>query len=366
MQAERFRPLFDAKGPYASVYFDDSHDTEDADAQQHLKWRAVRTELEQLGAPADVVDVMEDAVLGAPPAVGRSGRGLVAGQDGVLVDEHLIRPIENPVIRYADLPYVVPIVEHGAWHATYVVATVDHAGGDVVLHRRGKVVTEEVDGGGYPVHKADSAETPGYGDPQRRTMEAGRKNLRAVAARLAQLVDTVAPDIVFVVGEVQSRADLGPTLEERVAALVVELDVGARDSGIDEAEVDHAIEQELLKRRLAAIDAAAQQFSQAMGQGSGLAVEGTGPVCEALRAGAVETLLVGDIGDRIVVADDDLLTVAPDADVLSELGAAPTHTLRADEALPGAAIMTGAAILRIDERLAPQDGIAAVLRFALP
>jgi peptide chain release factor subunit 1 len=366
MQAERFRPLFDAKGPYASVYFDDSHDTEDADAQQELRWRAVRTELERLGAPADLVDGMQDAVLSAPPAVGRSGRGLVAGQDGVLLDEHLIRPIENPVTRYSALPYVIPVVEHGAWHSTYVVATVDHAGGDVVLHRAGKVVAEEVDGGGHPIHKADSAETSGYGDPQRRTMEAGRKNLRAVAGRLAQLVDAVAPEIVFVVGEVQSRADFGPTLEDRVAQRVVELDVGARDSGIDDAEVEHAIEQELLKRRLAAMDAVAQQFSQATGQGSGLAVEGTGPVCEALRAGAVETLIVGDVGDVTVLAGDDLLTVAPDADVLSELGAAPTQTLRADEALPAAAIMTGAAVLPIDERISPRDGVAAVLRFALP
>jgi hypothetical protein len=366
MQAERFRPLFDAKGPYASVYFDDSHDTEDAVAQQELKWRAVRTELERLGAPTEVVEGMEDTVLGAAPAVGRSGRGLVAGQDGILLDEHLIRPIENPVIRYSALPYVVPVVEHGAWHATYVVATVDHSGGDVALHRGGTVVSDVVDGGGYPVHKAGSAETPGYGDPQRRTMEAGRKNLRAVAARLAQLVDEVAPDIVFVVGEVQSRADFGPTLEDRVAQRVVELDVGARDSGIDDAEVNHAVEQELLKRRLTAMDAVAEQFSQAIGQGSGLAVEGTGPVCEALRAGAVETLIVGDVGDQTVVAGDDPLTVAPDADVLSELGAAPTQTLRADEALPAAAVMTGAAIMRVDERLAPRDGVAAVLRFALP
>ena len=366
MQAERFRTLFDAKGPYASVYVDDSHDTEDAAAQQELRWRAVRTELERLGAPADVVEGMEDTVLGAAPAVGRSGRGLVAGRGGVLLDEHLIRPMENPVVRYSALPYVLPIVEHGDWHATYVVATVDHAGGDVVLHRGGKVVTDVVDGGGYPVHKANSAETPGYGDPQRRTMEAGRKNLRAVAARLAHLVDAEAPDVVFVVGEVQSRSDLRPTLDERVAALVVELDVGARDSGVDEAEVNHAIEQELLIRRLAEMDAVAQQFSQAVGQGSGLAVAGTGRVCEALRAGAVETLIVGEVGDQTVVAGDDPLTVAPDPDVLSELGAAPTQTLRADEALPAAAIMTDAAVIRIDERLAPVDGVAAILRFALP
>jgi len=358
--------LLDAKGPYASVYFDDSHDTEDAEAQRELKWRAAREELERLEAASEVLDILEQSIMGAAPAVGRSGRGLIAGVDGILLDEHLIRPLEVPVVRYSSLPYVVPIVEHGAWHPAYVVVTVDHAGGDIALHREGKVLSDTVDGGGNPVHTASSAETPGYGDPQRRSMEAGRKNLRAVAERLAELVDSVAPEIVFVVGEVHSRANFKPTLEERVAQRVVELDVGARGSGFDDADLQRVIEEELLKRRLTAMEHVAEQFSQATGQGSGLATDGAHGVCAALRAGAVETLIIGDVGDLTVVAGDDLLTVAPNENVLSELGTPANQTLRADEALPTVAIMTDAALIRMDERLAPKDGIAAVLRYALP
>ncbi|BCI53371.1 hypothetical protein NIIDNTM18_26490 [Mycolicibacterium litorale] len=366
MQSERFRTLAESKGPYASVYFDDSHDTEDAAAQRDLKWRAVRDELEQQGAQPEVIEALQHAIVDAAPAVGRSGRGLVAGADGVLLNEHLIRPIETPVVRVSSLPYLVPVVEHGALHSTYVVVTVDHAGADIALHRDQKVESDTVDGGGHPIHKADSAETPGYGDPQRRTMEAGRKNLRAVAERLANLVDDLSPEVIFVVGEVQSRSDLMPTLEDRVAERVVELELGARHSGIDEADLQHAVDQEFLRRRLAAIEHAAEQFSQAIGQGSGLATQGLDGVCAALRAGAVETLIIGDIGDATVVAGEDLLTVAPNANVLSELGTAPDQTLRADEALPLAAIRTGAALIRTDERIDPDDGIAAVLRYALP
>lgn len=366
MQSERFRALAESKGPYVSVYFDDSHDTEDAAAQRELKWRAVRDELEQQGAQPEVIEVVQHAVLDAPPAVGRSGRGLIAGADGVLLNEHLIRPIETPVVRVSSLPYLVPVVEHGALHSTYVIVAVDHAGADIALHRGRAVETETVDGGGYPIHKADSAETPGYGDPQRRTMEAGRKNLRAVADRLAALVDEVSPEVVFVVGEVQSRADLMPTLEERVAQRVVELEVGARHSGFSDAELHHEIDQEFLRRRLAAMEHAAEQFSQAIGQGSGLATQGLDGVCAALRAGAVETLIIGDVGEATVLAGEDLMTVAPNENVLSELGTAPDQALRADEALPFVAIRTGAALIRTDERISPDDGIAAVLRYALP
>jgi len=65
-----------------------------------------------------------------------------------------------------------------------------------------------------------------------------------------------------------------------------------------------------------------------------------------------------------VVVDEGLTTVAPSADVLSERGASPAKTLRADEALPLMAISVGASVIRTDERIVPADGIAAVLRNA--
>lgn len=87
-------------------------------------------------------------------------------------------------------------------------------------------------------------------------------------------------------------------------------------------------------------------------------------MCSALRQGAVDTLIIGDIGDAAVVTDADLTTVAPNANVLSEQGAAAAKTLRADEALPLFAIAVGASLVRTDERIAPADGIGALLRYA--
>jgi hypothetical protein len=147
-----------------------------------------------------------------------------------------------------------------------------------------------------------------------------------------------------------------------VADKVVPLQGGGRAAGTDEAEVQHEIGQEFLKRRLATIDDAAQRF--AAGRGTGLAVEGLADVTAALRDGAVDTLIVGELGDATVVADAELAMIAPDADTLSQLGGASERTLRADEALPLLAVATGAALVRTDERLNPADGIAAVLRYA--
>jgi len=63
-----------------------------------------------------------------------------------------------------------------------------------------------------------------------------------------------------------------------------------------------------------------------------------------------------------VVADAGPTTVAPNCRALSEHDAASAKTLRADEVLPMLAISGGASLVRTDERIAPTDGIAAVLR----
>jgi peptide chain release factor subunit 1 len=350
MDTGRLRSLLTTPGPFTSVYFEDSHDTEDADAQLELRWRGLREQLEELGVDESVTADIERAVMDLRPPVGRSGRAVVAGADGVVLNEHLLRPIPTPIVRVSKLPYLVPIVEHGFEDLDYVLVAVDHNGADITLYVDGKLRTESVE--------ADD------GDPQLRTEEAARKNMRAVADRVGELVDAGACDAVFVVGEVRSRSDLLATLPDRVKSLVVELQVGARHSGHDFDEVQQAIEAALLKRRLAVIDDAAQRFAAEVGRQSGLAAEGLGPVCSGLRQGAVDTLIIGEIGDETVVADDELTTVAPNADVLSEQGAAAARTLRADEALPMFAISVGASLVRTDERISPADGIGAVLRYA--
>ncbi|BBY40365.1 hypothetical protein MMAN_44990 [Mycobacterium mantenii] len=102
MDSQRFRKLLDAPGPFASVYFDDSHDTHNAEAQLELKWRAVREELDRQGAGATVIGQIEDAVMNLRPPIGRSGRAVVASADGAVINEHLARPAAIDVVRVSD------------------------------------------------------------------------------------------------------------------------------------------------------------------------------------------------------------------------------------------------------------------------
>ncbi|WP_158021359.1 hypothetical protein [Mycolicibacterium chubuense] len=134
-----------------------------------------------------------------------------------------------------------------------------------------------------------------------------RRRGETIAAALADVADEVAaafddsdPKLVFVVGEARSRADLISNLPKRVGETVVDT-----------------------------MDEAAQRFQAEVQRGSGLATEGLPGVCAALREGAVETLLVGEIGEATVLLGDTLTTVAPTPELMSELGAGDVATVRA-------------------------------------
>lgn len=325
MQSDRFRGLVDVEGPFVSVYFDDSHDSGDAVAQFDARLRDIRKHLQEQAVDDAVIGAIESAARAKHP-VGRSGRGLIAAGTTIVLDEHLIRPPADTVLRVSDLPYVVPVVEHGVLHTAYLTVAVDNTGADITL--------------------ASASETVSNGDhagPQGKA-EAVRKNMREVADRVTHLVDEHQPDFVFITGEVSARAELLAELPERVSAKAVQLQGGGRTAGTDAAEVQHEMNQEFLKLRLAAIDDAAQRFKA--GLGAGLAVEGLTGVTIALRDGSVDTLIIGELGD---------------ATVLEEGG-----ERRADEVLPLLAAATHARMVRIDERINPADGVGAVLRYADP
>jgi peptide chain release factor subunit 1 len=384
MVSELLRPLLTTRGPFASVYFEGSHDTQDAAAHLDVRWRGLREQLVEQGAARSVTADIERAVMDLRPPIGRGGRALIAGADGVVVNKHLLRPPAATVVRVSELPYIVPIVEHDFKYPNYLLVTVDHTGADITVHTNSTLRDETVDSGGYPVHKASGAETAGYGYPQLRTDEAACKNLRAVADRVSELVDDTTADAVFVAGEVRPRSDLLAALPDRIAERAVSLQVGARHSGHGFDEVQQDIHAQFLKQRRDLIGDVARRFEAEVGRRSGLAAEGLGAVCSALGQGAVETLIIGDIGGDTVVADEDLRIIAPNAIVLAEKGAAAfgfpygpnaivvaeqgaaaAKTVRADEALPLFAVSIGASLVRTDERIAPADGVGAVLRYAL-
>src|SRR5689334_8722405 len=146
MQPNRFRALVDTPGPFASVYVDDSHDTEDAAKQVELRCRAIEEELTGQGADDQLVGAVREALTAAPATVGRGGRAVIATRDGVHLDQRLIRPPDATIVRLSPLPYLVPAVVHGVDDPPYLTVVVDHAGADITVHRAGRTHEVSVEG----------------------------------------------------------------------------------------------------------------------------------------------------------------------------------------------------------------------------
>lgn len=359
MHSQRFRPLVSQAGPFVSMYFDDSHDTADAQAQLETRWSDLRKELD--GVDDAVVALLEAAVLHRRPVVGRRGRGIIATASGVVIDEVLSVPPVTAEVRISEYPHVMPFVEFGTCRSPYVFACVDHTGADVVVSRGTRGWSEKISASGHSAHRGTSGD--GYADTSPRTLEAIRKNTRAVADRLTVLADRVDAKAVFVAGAVRSRTEVVAALPPRIASCVTQLPAAARGSVTQQVDIDDAVATEFGTRRAGEDARHREHFAGELARGSGLAAEGMAAVCAALRTGDVETLIVGKLGEQTVLTGADRRTVAPDADTLSELGEPVARVVRADEALPFAAIGCGAATVLADASYDPADGIGAVLRY---
>lgn len=364
MKSDHLRALTSAHGPYLSVYLDDSRDSAEAAAEVDARRRDIMRQALDAGADEATATAVDQVIQHGPAPVGRRGRAVIAAGGKVLVDVQLSGPPLHSLVRVGEYPYFLPLLD--AWRPPYVFAAVDHLGADITAHQGDTTRTEHVEGDGYPVHKPKAAGWHGYGDVGHSAEEAARMNARAVGERLTAVVDETGAEVLFVSAEVRARTETVAVLPERIAARVVALPAGSSGRRMEEDDAEELITAELDRRRDAAMADTDARLRAEIGRGSDLAAEGLPAVCAALRAGDVDTLIVGDLADATVVTGSPRPVVAPDADTLSELGEAPGAVVRADEVLPFVALTVGACVTRSADDIDLVDGVAALLRYPAP
>jgi alkylated DNA nucleotide flippase Atl1 len=362
MRVHELRDVARADGPFASVYLDASHDTEDAARQNELRWATASAELNALGADEPTIAAARDAVLGSRPPVGRAGRCVVAARGEVLVNEVLPTPPAQPVARYSDLPYLMPLLAAAPRPVAHVVVVADKRGGWFrVVNRDGaEVPVEPVHASGRDVHPVSGGGFA-HGRIENRAEQTTRNNEKEVAERVAALVEQVGAEVLVVVGEVQARSRLVAALPQHCQRIATELDADAEAVTPDRllTEVDRLLAQHEAEWDAQAVDRLRTGFAH------GTARQGLTEVTESLRIAQVETLLVTDpaMDDRTVFVGTDRNEVVANPDELPDAGTLAVE--RADEALPVAAIATAADVLVLTGGQAGniKDGVAALLRF---
>jgi peptide subunit release factor 1 (eRF1) len=349
-----------------SVYFDSSHDTEDAARQIDLRWRAIRDQLATDGAAEETLAALDTAVAEGPPSRGQAGRALVAAGDTVLIDEQLPDPPPVQVVRVSPLPYLLPLIEFGYRRVPHVVVVVDRTGADLRAVDEHGVdrAQHEVQGREHPVHKAGGGGWAHW-SIQHRVEEVVQRNVDEVAREASRLVDAVRARVLVLAGEVQARSALRDAIPPRARTIAVEIEAGSRAEGGDpdafDAQVHDVVEANAEDQRRAVLE----RFRAERNRAGGLVAQGLSETTSALRAGAVECLLVDDaaLADRMIWVGREPTEVAATEQELRASGADPTDTQRADEALPVAALATGAQIESASGEETLPDGIGALLRY---
>ncbi|MQY26800.1 baeRF2 domain-containing protein [Nocardia aurantia] len=323
------RELADHEGPFASVYVDNTHDTEDAAAQQRLRRRAVRAELSEKGATPAILDAVDDALSAGTP--GRCGRAVITDRRSVVIAETLRTPPPQQVVRLSPLPYLLPLLALREPVVPYVVAVVDDDG-------------------------ADLSGADAYGQRLARTVRGD--NVAATAREVTRLADRARASLILLAGDVTPRAAVCEAIAPRNRR-IVQLGAASRATGRGAADLDEEIHRTLQEDADQRRRALADLFDRELGRTDGLAEQGVSGISAAIRAANVDTLLVdaAALGDRTVCVGSDPTQVRP-------LDSAREHTRRrrADEALPLAALAARADVITCVGDHSPADGVGALLR----
>lgn len=365
MQTGWLQPIVTAEGPFASVHLDATRAEATANHEVELRWEAVRAQLLEQGAPQSVVKSIEGLALAQTGLPGEQARSIVATDAGVLLDRVLPRRPVRDSGTYGPIPHLMPVVRALAGTFPYALVVADHTGADVTfVDAVGRPAdSHEVEGGHDVLHKYGGG---GWSHRrfQMRVLDSWERNAEAVAKDLDKVVAQHAPELVVVGGDPHAKGYLRQHASERVASLIQEVDGGSRAAGADEEAFEERVEEVLARHRQTVMGELAARFEQDRGRGGAIA-DGLGAVVDALRGGAVDTLLLQDDASSTATlwAGDEPLHLGSTRDEVLALGSTTAVEDRADAVVVRAVAGQDARIELVEGMELLTGGIGALLRF---
>ena len=383
MQHAEIAGLFQADGPFTSIYMATEGDVEQAADLVALRWKNLRGAMLEAGVPEATVAAVDPLVEGSHLA--GATLAVIAAADGPRYVANLPDPPpRETLLRHGALPDVLPLLAAGQAVVPHVAVLTDRTGADMAARVADDVAwTERVEGRDTPhVHKPQAG---GWSQPRfhHRAEAIWESNAAEVADALTRLVDQVRPRFVAAAGDVRALQLLREHAPKRVRELLTV--VGGEHASLDAvfAEADKLVAATLEADTLALLD----RFAAELGQG-GRAVEGAAATLAALGRGQVETLLLTGLfldDQRTAWFGPAPTDVALDREALAGLGIADPVEGRLVDVAVRAALGTGAEIRVLDPAdqtrpagdrgrthdapappaHAPAEGLGALLRFPL-
>jgi hypothetical protein len=353
--------LFDASGPFVSIYMATEGDIEQAAELVALRWKNLRGDLREEDVPEATLAAIDPLVEGSHAA--GATLAVIAAVDGVRYSNSLpAPPPRDAVVRHGALPDVLPLLAAAQSAVPHVAVLTDRTGADIAARFvDGGARSEHVEGRDSPyIHKPQAG---GWSQPRyhHRAEALWESNAGEVADALTRLVDQVRPRFVAAAGDVRAVQLLREQAPKRVRELLRV--VGGEYHSLDAV---FAAADRLVAETVQADTAGMLAGERAQ---PGRAVEGAAATLEALARGQVATLLLAGpwLDDRRAAWFGPAPTdVAGDRDALAALGVATPVEGRLVDVAVRAALGTGAKVRVVepDRPDGPRDGIGALLRFA--
>ncbi|MBB6349811.1 hypothetical protein FHU36_006356 [Nonomuraea muscovyensis] len=338
MRLDFIRPLYERRGPYASVYLGAL-----IDQDREIRWRSIRDRLSDDADRATVEALREWATRPA------AGRALFATHGDVVLAEEFPGPPAEELAVWAPLPHVTPMLMRRGENVPHLRVIVDHAGAELTVFGGGSPRTSTVQAESWPLQK-----TAQGGWSQRRyesaVEETWERNATLVAEEIDDQVRRLGAELVIVAGEPKSRSLLCDHLGTKAADRVMMVEHGSRsDHGGFERDVERALDEWLDGRRAELLD----RHREAAGP------VGLGPVFHALREGRVHAVLSpGELPEPVWIGEGGT-QLATDAEELRRWGVEEPVQDQADSALARAAAMTDAELWFTGQ----VPDVAAVIRY---
>lgn len=394
MDLQWLAPAFEAEGPFASVTLDVSRTDASGEHEVELRWRELRRRLEEQGAPEDVLDVLAERAVapsGRTDTGDGSGRVVVAGAGGVVLD--LVLPTAPPQDEalWGAVPHVLPAVRAAAGATRYLLVATDRAGADLTVAVGSGVTTALPEGGdavvGSSVAAVEASESSGADDNilhkvpvggtgeytrERRVEDSWQRDAAAVAKDVDDLVSRYKPHVVVLTGDENAVALVRERLGGAASAIAEVVQGGGRAEGIRSEDFAQTLGEVLAKVQEQRLREVMDSYAQARGKDAD-AADGLDAVVQMLQRGQVQDVLLRDDPSSTwtLWVGPDPMQLAGSREDLLEMGVQEPVEVRADAALVRAAVAGSAGLVlvpgtRQDEtdELELGDGVGAILRWS--
>ncbi|WP_328442018.1 Vms1/Ankzf1 family peptidyl-tRNA hydrolase [Streptomyces sp. NBC_00444] len=357
MQLSFLAPLFDRRGPWATVYFDPAQKDESGAKRRELSVREACRNLEEEGADAATVQAVREALTSIRPADAPAGTAIFATGGEVVLSLSLSRPPQRQIARWTALPRLTPLLELSAQDPVCLVAYIDRTGADFELRgATGPQDAGQVAGRRWPVHRTASSDWSER-HFQLKVENTWDHNAREIAEALSSAYAESGADLVVLVGDPRERPAVRDKLPEAVREVTVETEHGGHAAGSFSPALEEAVEQARRDYTRRRIEEALDRFRAGRSGTGGPAdaVEGVPALVEAVREHRIDTLLIRPDGSdlaRETWAGNDPDQVAVRRTDAQILGEGDPFPVRADDALLRTAAVTDADVLIVP----PSDG----------